>query len=117
MEIKPVTSKKIKYINDSVYAISHDEIDLTPDDVIDVAVDLLDMVLITIYDDSIKADLHFDGLTDAEIKAYLDKTKNDADAVKKSLTGIIGDADKTAAYIKATLNKIAATDNGGAVSG
>ena len=118
MEIKPGTAKKFEIINDSVYAISHDEIDLSDADIVDIGVDLLQMVVLAIYDDSIKADLHFDGLSDAEIKAYLDKSKTDADAIKKSITGFIGDADKTAAFIKLRLKKIsAANDNGGADNG
>ena len=117
MEIKPDTAKKFEIINDSVYAISHDEIDLSDADIVDIGVDLLQMVLLAIYDDSIKSDLHFDGLSDAEIKAYLDKTKSDADGIKKSLTGIIGDADKTAAFIKLRLKEIAAANDGGAGNG
>ena len=113
--IKPSAADKFKIINDSVYAISHDEIDLSDADIVDIGVDLLQMVLLAIYDDSIKSDLHFDGLSDAEIKAYLDKTKSDADGIKKSLTGIIGDADKTAAFIKLRLKEIAAANDGGGV--
>ena len=97
---------KMGMIKSAVYDMSYDEIDLSNDDIIDIGVDLLYMVVFSIYDDSIKADLHFDGLSDAKIKSYLDKSKKDADSIKESLTGFIGDADKTAAFIDLTLKKI-----------
>lgn len=96
MDIKPGTAKKIKDISDIAYELS-DDLDLSCNDVIDIAIDLLYLTVLST----------FDGNDDAIAKR--------TEKIKESLTGFIGDADKTAAFIKLELKNISAAggvDNG-----
>lgn len=75
-----------------------DELGLTNDEVIAVAVELLDLVVRATIDENT-------GVTASDVE----KIKADKVKIKAYLTGMVGDADKTAAFIKATLTK---TDGG-----
>ena len=88
-------SGKIKATGDLIHELDIDNLDLTNDEVIAVAVELLELTVLATYD----------GNDDAIAKR--------TEKIKESVIGMVGDADKTAAFIKATLTK---TD-GGVVNG
>lgn len=121
MKIKPVTENKIKIITDLFYELGNDVNDGFTDNIIDISVDILYSILLAVpLDKTMKKELLIlqfidERLPDAEIKAYFDKYNKDADAIKKSLIGFIGDADKTSEFIKFTLKKVS-DDNGGVIS-
>ena len=116
--VNPITEKGIKSCNEMIHDLSGME--LTNDETIDVAIGLLHSVLLAAElkpDDYIKADLHFDGLSDAEIESIVDNNNKRADAIIKSLTEMIGDDERIAAFIRFTLDKIAAANNGDSNAG
>lgn len=71
------------------------DLGLKDDEVVAVAVELLELFLSASFDEN-------SGVTESDIE----KIKADKIKIKDSLTATIGDADKTAAFIKSTLNKI-----------
>lgn len=100
-------SAKIKSVGDLIHELGdytdydnlgeHDDLGLTNDEVIAVAVELLSLVVLSTYDE----------INDVTIDKRV-KT------IKEYLTGFIGDADKTAAFIEHTLKNIR---DGGAANG
>lgn len=92
--VNSITDEKIKTISELAYDLD-DEIDLSADDVTDIAVDLLQLVMYAAMDENT-------GVTESDVE----KIKSDKVKIVNSLTGFIGDADKTATFIKMKLNKI-----------
>ncbi len=92
--VNSITDEKIKTISELAYDLD-DEIDLSADDVTDIAVDLLQLVMYAAMDENT-------GVTESDVE----KIKSDKVKIANSLTGFIGDADKTAAFIKFRLDKI-----------
>lgn len=103
-------SAKIKETGDFIHELGDftdyyninesDEIGLKNDEVIAVAVELLYLVVTAPYDESNVSDI--------------DKAKEYANNIKTMICECIGDADKTAEFIKFTLNKISV---GGGLNG
>lgn len=100
--VKPITDKKINTISEEVYDLN-DDINLSADDIIDISVDLLHSVIFAAIDEN-------SGVSESDIE----KIKADKIAIKKSLTGFIGDPEKTAAYIKFKLYENKSADGGAA---
>ena len=73
----------------------HDDFGLKNDEVVAVAIELLNLVLETTIDEN-------SGATASDVE----RIKANKVEFKKYLTGFIGDADKTAAFIDLTLKKI-----------
>ena len=113
----PITEKRFENCSEMIHDLAG--LDLSNDETIDIAMELLELVLLSAElkpDDYIKADLHFDGLTDAEIESYVNNSNKTADDIKKYLTGFIGDETKTVVFLKSAVSRFKDND-GGAVNG